>query len=102
MRCNRRFSSRAKCFPNEAHPTNEIFMPYAIYILHCSDGSYYTGLTKDLDGRVLKHGIGVNPHSYTLSGRPAKLVSSVIPDSYQEAFDGSITSKAGAAPRRKH
>ena len=86
MRCNRRFSSRAKCFPNEAHPTNEIFMPYAIYILHCSDGSYYTGLTKDLDGRVLEHEIGVNPHSYTFSRRPVKLVWSVITDSYQEAF----------------
>ena len=27
-------------------------MPYAIYILKCSDGTYYTGLTKDLEGRT--------------------------------------------------
>lgn len=61
-------------------------MPFAIYILQCSDGSYYTGLTKDLDGRALEHEIGVNPDSYTFSRRPVKLVWSVITDSYQEAF----------------
>ena len=33
-------------------------MPYAVYILKCSDGSYYTGLTKDLDGRVREHETG--------------------------------------------
>ncbi len=26
-----------------------------VYILQCSDGSYYTGSTKDLDRRLLEH-----------------------------------------------
>jgi len=61
-------------------------MPYAIYILRCSDGTYYTGLTKDLAGRVIHHEIGIYPESYTFSRRPVRLVWSVIAESYQEAF----------------
>jgi len=45
-------------------------MSYAIYILQCSDGTYYTGLTKDLDGRLRDHEIGANPESYTFGRRP--------------------------------
>ncbi len=61
-------------------------MPYSIYILKCSDGTYYTGLTKDLDGRVHEHQLGAYPESYTFGRRPVKLVWSEITDSYQEAF----------------
>lgn len=61
-------------------------MPYAVYILQCCDRTYYTGLTKDLDGRVHEHEMGVNPASYTYSRRPVKLVWSVVVDSYPEAF----------------
>ena len=61
-------------------------MAYAVYILKCSDGSYYTGLTKDLDGRIREHEAGARPDSYTFSRRPVKLVWSVVTDSYQEAF----------------
>ena len=61
-------------------------MPYAIYILKCSDGTYYTGLTKELDARVQEHMIGAYPASYTFSRRPVELVWSVVTQSYQEAF----------------
>ncbi|MCI0610109.1 MAG: GIY-YIG nuclease family protein [Anaerolineae bacterium] len=61
-------------------------MPYAIYILKCSDGTYYTGLTKDLDSRVLEHQTGTNPESYTFGRRPVKLMWSIVTKSYQEAF----------------
>jgi putative endonuclease len=61
-------------------------MPYAIYILQCADSTYYTGLTKELDGRIREHQTGVNPLSYTFRRRPVKLVWSIIADSYQEAF----------------
>jgi putative endonuclease len=61
-------------------------MPYAIYILKCSDGAYYTGLIKDLEGRVQEHEIGVHSESYTYSRRPMKLVWSIMTESYQEAF----------------
>ncbi len=61
-------------------------MPYAVYILQCSDGTYYTGLTKELNGRVYEHQIGLHPESYTFRRRPMKLVWSVVTESYQEAF----------------
>jgi predicted GIY-YIG superfamily endonuclease len=61
-------------------------MTYAIYILKCSDGTYYTGLTKDLDARVHEHKIGTHPEAYTFSPRPVKLVWSEVVDSYPEAF----------------
>jgi putative endonuclease len=66
--------------------TNFISMPYAVYILKCSDGTYYTGLTKDLDGRLHEHEIGTYPNSYTFGRRPVKLVWSSVAESYQEAF----------------
>ena len=61
-------------------------MPSAIYILKCSDGTYYTGLTKELEARVHEHKIGAYSESYTFSRRPVELVWSVLAPSYQEAF----------------
>ena len=66
--------------------TSSFFMTYAVYILKCSDGSYYTGLTKDLDARLQEHQTGAHPESYTFSRRPVKLVWNVVTESYQEAF----------------
>ena len=66
--------------------TNIPFMSYAIYILKCSDGTYYTGLTKDLDGRLHEHQKGAKRESYTFGRRPVELVWNVVTESYQEAF----------------
>lgn len=61
-------------------------MPYAIYILKCADGSYYTGLTKELTARVLEHQTGAHPEAFTFSRRPLELVWSEIVETYPEAF----------------
>lgn len=61
-------------------------MTYAIYILKCSDGSYYTGSTRELDARVKQHQDGTHPQSYTFSRRPVELVWSEIVETYPEAF----------------
>jgi predicted GIY-YIG superfamily endonuclease len=61
-------------------------MSYAVCILQCSDGTYYAGLTKDLDECVREHEIGAHPDAYTFSRRPARLVWSIVTESYQEAF----------------
>ena len=45
-----------------------------VYILECSDGSYYTGVTNNLDKRILQHQNGLNPEAYTFTRRPVKLV----------------------------
>jgi predicted GIY-YIG superfamily endonuclease len=49
-------------------------MPYVVYILECSDGSYYTGSATDLSHRLWQHEQGVVPSSYTYRRRPLKLV----------------------------
>ncbi len=61
-------------------------MPYAIYILKYSDGTYYTGITKDLDARIHEHQAGVHREAYTYTRRPVELAWSIVTESYQEAF----------------
>ncbi|SRR6056297_1132873 len=45
-----------------------------LYILECSDGTYYTGVTNNLDIRLIQHQQGLNREAYTYSRRPVKLV----------------------------
>ncbi|MCR8557704.1 GIY-YIG nuclease family protein [Mucilaginibacter sp. BJC16-A38] len=47
---------------------------YFAYILLCSDNSYYTGITNNLESRLYDHENGVDPKSYTFKRRPVKLV----------------------------
>ncbi|WP_034061100.1 GIY-YIG nuclease family protein [Lacinutrix jangbogonensis] len=47
---------------------------YYVYILECSDKSYYTGFTSKLQARVIEHQTGKYPDSYTHNRRPIKLV----------------------------
>lgn len=48
---------------------------YFVYILKCSDESYYTGVTNDLERRVGEHQSGII-NGYTSSRLPVKLVYS--------------------------
>ncbi|UQB68245.1 GIY-YIG nuclease family protein [Epilithonimonas zeae] len=47
---------------------------YFLFILKCSDNSYYTGVTSDFESRLIKHQSGYYPESYTHSRRPVQLV----------------------------
>ncbi len=47
---------------------------YFVYILRCSDGSLYTGLTNDLMKRFTEHHNGNYVTCYTFNRRPLKLV----------------------------
>lgn len=44
-----------------------------VYILRCSDGSYYTGWTNDLSKRLLSHNSGKGA-KYTKSRLPVELI----------------------------
>lgn len=44
-----------------------------VYILKCSDNTYYTGVTSNLESRMYKHNSGFYPDSYTASRRPLVL-----------------------------
>ena len=52
---------------------------YFVYILLCSDKSYYTGVTNNLDRRIYEHAGGLDANSYTYKRRPVQLV-------FQESF----------------
>lgn len=54
---------------------------YFVYILLCSDNSYYVGVTNDVVLRVQEHNKGLDTKSYTIGRRPVKLVW------YQEFLD---------------
>jgi putative endonuclease len=43
-----------------------------VYILECSDGSYYTGITNNLETRLRQHNEG-DASRYTRSRRPVEL-----------------------------
>ncbi len=47
---------------------------YYVYILKCSDNSYYTGVTNDYERRLYEHNIGRDRKSYTFNRRPVELV----------------------------
>ncbi len=47
---------------------------YHVYILLCSDGSYYTGITNNIERRLIEHQSGENINCYTFKRRPVKLV----------------------------
>ena len=51
-------------------------MNFFTYIVKCSDDSYYTGYTDDVEARVQDHNNGVYPDAYTRKRRPVKLVFS--------------------------
>ena len=46
---------------------------YYVYILKCSDQTYYTGFTSNLDKRLQEHMAGKHPDSYTYNKRPITL-----------------------------
>ena len=47
-----------------------------IYMVRCSDGTLYTGITNDLNKRIEAHNSGKDGARYTRSRRPVKLVYS--------------------------
>lgn len=60
-----------------------------VYIVECSDGTYYTGYTTDVDRRVAEHNEG-RAAKYTRGRGPVDLV-------YVESFDSQ-----SAAMQREH
>ncbi len=58
---------------------------FFVYILKCSDGSYYTGHTNDLEKRMAEHHAG-SCNGYTASRLPLELVFTHEFDLREKAF----------------
>ncbi|MEW7280514.1 GIY-YIG nuclease family protein [Aquimarina sp. 2201CG1-2-11] len=46
---------------------------YYTYIIECKDGSFYIGMTNDLERRLNEHQDGHKPNCYTYTKRPLRL-----------------------------
>jgi len=49
---------------------------YYVYILKCKDGTLYTGITTDLERRIVEHNSSKLGAKYTRARRPVKLIYS--------------------------
>jgi predicted GIY-YIG superfamily endonuclease len=47
---------------------------YWVYMLLCADGSYYVGVTNNVEARVAQHAEGMDITCYTFRRRPVRLV----------------------------
>ena len=62
-------------------------MEVTVYILRCSDGSYYTGLTKqDVEAQLWEHNEGTCD-GYTRKRRPVELVFTETYDRIVDAIE---------------
>ena len=62
------------CFVYLLNTVNNMHEYLYVYILLCSDNSYYTGVTNNLERRMLEHNSGINSKCYTFLRRPVQLV----------------------------
>ena len=57
---------------------------YFVYMLLCADGSFYVGMTNNLELRLAQHQLGIDRRCYTFKRRPVKLAhSSYFYDVYE-------------------
>ena len=67
---------------------------YYVYIVKCSDDTYYTGIAKDIPKRIEEHNHSPKGAKYTKARRPVKLM-------YEESCeDRSLASKREYAIKR--
>ena len=75
-------------------------LAYHVYMLRCSDGSYYVGHTNDLEHRPAAHERGAI-EGYTLSRSPVELVFSDQFSTRQEAFHREKQIKGWSRARKE-
>src|SRR6187397_1066888 len=64
-----------------------------VYIVQCVDGSFYTGITKDVKRRCQQHNAGT-ASKYTRSRRPIKLIYQEVHPSQSSALKREAAIKA--------
>ncbi len=69
-------------------------MAYSVYIVRCSDSTYYTGIATDVKRRVQEHNTSPKGARYTRTRRPVTLVYT------EEHPDRSSASKREYAIKR--
>lgn len=75
---------------------------YIVYILKCSDEKPYTGCTKDIDERLVRHKNGYV--QATANRRPVELITHIVFNDKYKAFEFEkyLKSGSGRAFLNKH
>jgi putative endonuclease len=71
------------------------------YIVKCSDNSYYSGITNDIEHRVSEHNKGTGA-KYTYSRRPVKLVYSEKHGNISQARERETQIKNWSRTKKEH
>jgi putative endonuclease len=67
---------------------------YFVYMVRCSDNTFYTGVTKNIDQRVCRHNGELSGGArYTRSRRPVALVYSETHESWKAAMNRELAIK---------
>lgn len=77
-----------------------IMKPFYVYILKCSDQSYYVGHTDDIEKRFLEHSMGLY-HGYTNARLPVELVYSAKMVSRDVAFKREMQIKKWSRKKKE-
>ncbi len=72
---------------------------WSTYLLKCSDGSLYCGVTKDMENRLIKHNEGT-ASKYTRSRLPVKLAAVKEDLTRREAYQLEYQIKKTPAHRK--
>ena len=75
-------------------------MSFWVYILRCSDGSYYTGHTDDLENRIGSHQTGEMP-GYTKTRLPVELVFTQEFATREEALAAELQIKGWSRAKKE-
>ena len=67
---------------------------WTVYLLKCSDGTYYTGCTSDLDERLIRH--NKKEVSYTSTRLPVELITYIVFSDKYKAFNFERYLKSGS------
>ena len=76
-------------------------MAFHVYILKCSDGSFYTGHTDNLERRLFEHQQKVHGSCYTASRLPVKLVFQECFPSREEALASEMQIKGWSRKKKQ-
>ena len=76
-------------------------MAFWVYILHCADGSYYTGHTDSLEKRIGEHTTGAIDGCYTFKRRPVELVFSQEFKTREEALSSEQQIKGWSRKKKE-
>ncbi len=70
-------------------------MTYYVYLLRCADGTLYTGVTTDIERRLVEHNESSKGAAYTKARRPVTLA-------YVEEWEGRSQAQIREAEIKKY